>query len=102
MFFLCFSSIPKQAFKVKALFGWAFELVFASAKAKSQAKGSKDTTAFAKKQLFLQICFSAAFGLNIYPPATGYDGYRFVFISSFPIRVASFFSYPCHEEVRAQ
>jgi len=53
VFFLCFSSIPKHAFKVKALFGWAFEPVFASAKAKSQAKGSKDTTAFAKKQLFL-------------------------------------------------
>jgi len=52
VFFLCFSSIPKHAFKVKALFGWAFEPVFASAKAKSQAKGSKDIAVFAKKQLF--------------------------------------------------
>ena len=58
-----------------------------------------------KTQLLLpKSSFSTrpAFGLNIYPPATGYDGYWFVFISSFPVRVASFFSYPCHEEVRAQ
>jgi hypothetical protein len=35
------------------MFGWAFQPTFAFAKAKSQLKGSKATTVFAQKQLFL-------------------------------------------------